>query len=616
MARMLRNPSGGQGPEGGAAAGGSEAARFDLHELVLRHRRDPSRLLAILHEVMAALGYVPPSAITELGNLLGLPRAQVEGVVGFYAFFHAEPRGRFRVLFSDNVTDEMAGSSELRARMLEAFRIELGEVSRDGLASIGTTSCTGLCDQGPALLVNGRAIPRLTPARIGAITSLIRGDVPVERWPGNLFTIHSHIERRDLLLATELEPGSAIDAAIARGPDATIGEISDSGLRGRGGAGFATGTKWAACRSAPGAERYVVCNADEGEPGTFKDRELLAHYSDSVLEGMTVAGFAVGATRGFLYLRAEYPFLVEPLLAKLDERRAAGLLGTGIRGCFDFDVELVVGAGAYVCGEESALLESLEGKRGIPRNRPPYPVTHGFKQQPTLVNNVETLMAAAFVSRFGAGFLRSVGSATSAGTKIVSVSGDVARPGIYEYPFGFNLQRVLEDAGAQATAFVQVGGPSGVLLSAGEFGRRVAFEDVPCAGALMVFDESRDLLRVVENFARFFAHESCGFCTPCRVGTTLNAQVMQRIASGKGSRRDLKDLDKVSRVMQAASHCGLGATAARPVLDALAKFRPAFERRLRSLEVLPTFDLDEALAPAREVTARDDAGAHLREDET
>jgi len=613
---MQRNSNGEHGLEDAAATTTGETAPFDVHEMVLRHQRDPSRLLAILHEVMAALGYVPPAIISELGTLLGLPRAHVEGVVGFYAFFSSEPRGCFRVLFSDNVTDEMAGSAELRARMLEAFRIELGEVSRDDLVSIDTTSCTGLCDQGPALLVNGRAIPRLTPARIGAITSLIRGDVPVERWPGNLFTIHSHIERRDLLLSTALEPGSAIDAAIARGPAATIDEISDSGLRGRGGAGFATGTKWAACRAAPGDERYVVCNADEGEPGTFKDRELLAHFADTVLEGMTVAGFAVGATRGFLYLRAEYPFLVEPLKTKLDERRQAGLLGAGIRGCFDFDVELVVGAGAYVCGEESALLESLEGKRGIPRNRPPYPVTHGFRQQPTLVNNVETLMAAAFVARFGAGFLRRVGSATSTGTKILSVSGDVVRPGIYEYPFGFSVRQVLEDAGAKDAVAVQVGGPSGVLLSASEFDRRVAFEDVPCAGALMVFDDSRDLLGVVENFARFFAHESCGFCTPCRVGTTLNAQMMQRIVRGHGSRRDLKDLDKVSHLMQSASHCGLGTTAGRPILDALAKFRPAFERRLRSLDVLPTFDLDEALAPAREVTARDDAGAHFLNEET
>jgi [NiFe] hydrogenase diaphorase moiety large subunit len=308
--------------------------------------------------------------------------------------------------------------------------------------------------------------------------------------------------------------------------------------------------------------------------------------------------------------------LVEPLLARIEERRRAGLLGEDIRGVrgFHFDLELHVGAGAYVCGEESALIESLEGKRGIPRNRPPYPVTHGYMQRPTVVNNVETLVAAAFVAKHGADFLRAVGTAKSAGTKVLSVSGDVARPGIYEVPFGVTVRQVLEDAGAKNTQAIQVGGPSGVLLGPGELDRRIAFEDVPSAGAFMVFDDTRDILAVVDNFTRFFAHESCGFCTPCRVGTTLNAQMMKRVVSGKGSRRDLKDLAKVSHLMKTTSHCGLGHTAGSPVLDGLAKFRPSFDKKLRSLDVLPTFDLDESLAPAREVTARDDAGAHLEEE--
>lgn len=587
----------------------------NLGEILARHGYAPSRLLQILREVMAGLGCVPPPVITELARELGLPRGQVEGVVGFYAFLSAEPRGLFRVLFSDNITDVMSGSVELRQRLLDAFHLRLGETSPDGLLSVGTTSCTGLCDQGPALLVNGRAIARLTPARIGAIAALIRGRVPVEQWPHNLFEIHSHVQRRDLLLSTVLAPGEAIDAAIARGRAATIDEVSQSGLRGRGGAGFATGTKWAACAAAPGPQRHVVCNADEGEPGTFKDRELLAHHADLVFEGMTVAGYAIGATKGILYLRAEYPFLLEPLLARLDERRRLGLLGPAIRGTFDFEIELHVGAGAYVCGEESALLESLEGKRGIPRNRPPYPVTHGYLQQPTLVNNVETLAAAALVARHGASFLRAVGTRSSAGTKVLSVSGDVARPGIYEVPFGVSIRSLLDDAGATDAQAVQVGGPSGVLLSPSEFQRRLAFEDVPSAGALMVFDQRRDLLQVVENFTRFFAHESCGFCTPCRVGTTLNAQLITRITHGKGSRRDLEDLTRVSQLMKSASHCGLGTTAPNPILDALAKFRPLFQQRLRSLDALPTFDLEESLAPAREATARDDAGAHFTEEE-
>ena len=589
---------------------------LNLPALLARHHGDPSRLVQILRDVTAAEGYISPERITEVARALGVPRGRVEGVVGFYAFFSSEPRGRFRVLFSDNITDEMAGSQALRQRLLDAFHLMPGEVSRDGLLSIGTTSCTGLCDQGPAMLVNDRAIGRLTPARVGAISSLIRGGVPVDQWPDNLFVIHSHVEKRERLLSTALVPGEAIQAAIARGAAETIAEISRSGLRGRGGAGFATGAKWAACAAAPGPTRYIVCNADEGEPGTFKDRVLFSDHADLIIEGMTVAGFAVGATKGLIYLRAEYPFLVEPLLAVLEARRRAGLLGqdVGGRSGFSFDVELHIGAGAYVCGEESALLESLEGKRGIPRNRPPFPVTHGYLEQPTVVNNVETLVAAAFVARQGAEFLRAVGTPKSPGTKILSVSGDVARPGIYEYAFGVSVRQVLEDSGATDPQAVQVGGPSGTLLAASEFSRRIAFEDVPSAGAFMVFGGTRDLLAVVDNFTRFFAHESCGFCTPCRVGTTLNANMMHRIASGQGSRRDLKDLAKVSQVMKATSHCGLGATAGSPVVDALAKFRPAFARRLKSLEVLPTFDLDEALAPAREATAREDAGAHLGEE--
>ncbi len=589
---------------------------LDVSAIVARHHADPSRLVQILRDVMASEGHVSAPTITALARALGISRGQVEGVVGFYSFFASEPRGRFRVLFSDNITDELQGGRELREHMLDTFRLELGEVSRDGLVSIGVTSCTGLCDQGPAMLVNERAIGRLTPARIGAVSSLIRGGIPLDLWPDNLFTIDSHIERRGLLLSTPLAPGEGIEAAVSRGAAATVQEITRSGLRGRGGAGYSTGAKWAACAAAPGPERYVVCNADEGEPGTFKDRELLAHHADLVIEGMTVAGFAVGATRGLLYLRAEYPFLVAPLLGLLEERRRKGLLGKDVGGVpgLDFDVELHIGAGAYVCGEESALLESLEGKRGIPRNRPPYPATHGYQQKPTVVNNVETLAAAALVARHGAGSLLSVGTSKSSGTKILSVSGDVQRPGIYEYPFGVTVRQVLDDAGALDTQAVQVGGPSGTLLSASELHRRIAFEDVPSAGAFMVFDGRRDMLAVVESFTRFFAHESCGFCTPCRVGTTLNAQMMKRVVSGQGSRRDLKDLAKVSQLMRSSSHCGLGTTAGNPVLEALAKFRPSFDKKLRSLEVLPTFDLDEALAPAREATGRDDAGAHFEEE--
>jgi [NiFe] hydrogenase diaphorase moiety large subunit len=237
-------------------------------------------------------------------------------------------------------------------------------------------------------------------------------------------------------------------------------------------------------------------------------------------------------------------------------------------------------------------------------------VTHGYLGRPTTVNNVETLVASAFVALHGADWLRSRGTAKSAGTKILSISGDVARPGIYEYPFGVAVREVLSDCGAKDCQAVQVGGPSGTLLAPSEFGRRIAFEDVPSAGAFMVFDGSRNILEIVDNFSRFFAHESCGFCTPCRVGTTLVKQMTGHLIAGKGTPRDLKDLARVAGVMRVSSHCGLGTTAGNPVLHALEKFRASFDHHLASLDVLPCFDLDEALAPAREATGREDEGAH------
>ena len=587
----------------------------DVSAVLAKHHHDPTRLVQILRDVMTAERHLAPRTLTAIADGLRLPRARVEGVAGFYSFFATSPQGKYRVLFSDGVTDRMAGSRELMQRLLDAFHLRRGEVSRDGLLSVDVTSCTGLCDQGPAMLVNGVAIPRLTHARIGAISALIRAASPMEWWPENLFSIHSHVERRDVVLAGAYARGDAVTAALRRGPDGTLDELLRSGLRGRGGAGFSTATKWTACRGAEGREKYVVCNADEGEPGTFKDRVLLAEHLDLVIDGMTVAGLTVGATKGFLYLRGEYSFLVDPILAALEERRRERWLGPGVAGTpHAFDIELHVGAGAYVCGEESALIESLEGKRGIPRNRPPYPVTHGYLGQPTVVNNVETLAKCALVATHGADFFKQRGTAKSTGTKLLSVSGDVARPGIYEYGFGVPVSQVLADAGAERTQAVQVGGPSGTLLSRGELDRKVAFEDVPSAGALIVFDESRDMLEIVEGFASFFAHESCGFCTPCRVGTTLVAQMMGRLCRGKGTRRDVKDLARVARQMKATSHCGLGQTAGNPVASALEKFRPSFDKAIVSHEYVPTFDLDEALAPAREVTGREDEGAHLWEE--
>jgi [NiFe] hydrogenase diaphorase moiety large subunit len=585
--------------------------------ILSRHDHDSTRLIQVLHDVQDHCGWLSPAVLQEVADGLSLPYARVLGSAGFYSFFALQPRGRYRVLWSDNITDRMLGSTELMDVMCRRLWLEPGRVSEDGLVSIGTTSCTGLCDQGPALLINGRAVSAVTRERVDEMVELVRGEVPLADWPSDWFAIADNIRRADALLGHGLAPGEALRAAVKMGAPTFLDQVRRSGLRGRGGAGFATAQKWQACREAPGTEHYVVCNADEGEPGTFKDRILLNAHADLVFEGMTLAGLAVGAARGLLYLRAEYRYLRDQLEAVLVRRRRQGLLGQRIVDAdFGFDIEIHLGAGAYICGEESALIESLEGKPGRPRIRPPFPVTHGYLGQPTTVNNVETLAAACLIAQHGGDWYAGIGTAKSAGTKLLSVSGDCRRPGIYEYPFGVAVEQVLADCGATDTQAVQISGPSGVCLAAHEFGRRIAFEDVPTAGAFMVFDESRDMFEVARNFTRFFAHESCGFCTPCRVGTSLAANLMDKLARGHGSPYDLDELFKLHRAMQSTSHCGLGHTACNPLFDTLAKFRPGYERRLQSLNYEPAFDLDAALAKARQMTGRDDAAAHLTDGES
>jgi [NiFe] hydrogenase diaphorase moiety large subunit len=583
-----------------------------IQTILLRHGNDGTRLMQILRETQESLGWLSPATLSVIATGIDWPRAQVEGTASFYRFFHTQPLGQYRVLWSNNITDRMLGSRDLMQAMCRALWVERGRVSEDGLVSVDTTSCTGLCDQGPAVLVNYRAITRMTMDRVEAMVELIRKRTPLAEWPTDWFHIEDNIRRRDILLTSTLAPGQALAATQARGPDATLSEIRASLLRGRGGAGYVTADKWQACRNAPGPSRYIICNADEGEPGTFKDRVLLTSYADLVFEGMTVAAQVVGASKGYVYLRGEYRHLLEPLNSALARRRQAGLLGNDNLGAgSNFDIEVHLGAGAYICGEESALIESLEGKRGIPRNRPPFPVTHGFLGQPTVVDNVETLAAAALVAVHGGDWYKGFGTPKSTGTKLLSVAGDCARPGIYEYPYGVSVRQVLEDCGADHAQAVQVSGPSGTCIGTEEFDRRIAFEDLPTAGAFTVFAAHRDMFEVARNYSHFFAHESCGFCTPCRVGTALLRKLMDKIAAGHGTRVDLDEIEHLIGVMQTAAHCGLGRTAGNPLTDTLKKFRPAWERHLKSLDFEPAFNLDAALAQARQMTGRDDTDAHL-----
>jgi [NiFe] hydrogenase diaphorase moiety large subunit len=578
-------------------------------------------LLHILHALQQRFLHIPHTAMREVASHLGLPIGQVESVVEFYSFFYQTPRGRYNILFSNCTScGYKAGAVDLLHMLSHRLGVVAGKTRADGLVSLDNTSCIGMCDHGAALLVNGMPIARLDADKIMRIADLVEAEVPVVNWPAEWLRVDDNIRISGLLLSNQFAAGDGMRAMLARGIDATLADITQSGLRGRGGAGFSSGMKWKFCREAQSDTHYVVCNADEGEPGTFKDRVLLHSHADAVFEGMTVCAFVIGAKRGFLYLRGEYRYLLPQLQAVLAHRRELGLLGSGILGKaglnidpeFNFDIEIIVGAGAYICGEESALLESMEGKRGVPRNRPPFPVTHGYHGQPTVINNVETFFAVAHIALRGSPWFRAAGTEKSSGSKILSVSGDCTSPGIYEYPFGVSIQQVLDDCGAQNVQAVQIGGPSGSLINPAKFNRKLGFEDLPTGGSFMVFGQGRDLLEIIGNFAQFFAHESCGFCTPCRVGTVLLKNGVDKIASGHGTRYDLDEMKRMGALIQRRSHCGLGQTAANPILDCFQQFPHVFEQRLVHSKFEPYFDLDGSLEEARQITHRDDAAAHLK----
>lgn len=571
------------------------------------------RLLAILHAVQAEFLHIPNEAIPLLATGLKIERTRIISVLEFYSFFHLEQRGKYDILISDSITDHMLGKQALMSYLSSQLQLTVGAVREDGLVSLDNTSCTGMCDQGPAGLVNGHALTQLSKERVDDIVRLVNAQTPLADWPAEFFAVADNIYKRDLLLSGDIEHGAGIKQTFKRGLSETLDELQLSGLRGRGGAGFTTAMKWKFCADESADNHYVVCNADEGEPGTFKDRVLLNSHAHQVFEGMTVCAAIIGAEQGFIYLRGEYLHLKAALETVLEERRQQGLLGQDIGGDgLNFDIEICLGAGAYICGEESALIESLEGKRGIPRNRPPYPVVEGYLNQPTVVNNVETFFAAAKVALTGGADFAALGTEESKGTKLLSISGDCQRAGIYEFPFGTSIKQILKECVADAEIMgVQVGGPSGTFIANDEFERTIAFEDLSTGGSFIIFNSTRYALDIAKNFTHFFAHESCGFCTPCRVGTALLKKQFDKIVDGHGSSGDTQALEELCDLVTEYSHCGLGQTAANPIIHTLKRFPKVYQEHLKDISYEPGFDLDASLATARELTQRDDALAHL-----
>jgi len=381
-------------------------------------------------------------------------------------------------------------------------------------------------------------------------------------------------ERTGPVLFSAYKRGEGIKKALKEKREDILFELKDSGLKGRGGAGFPTSTKWMLTAAAKADKKFIVCNADEGEPGTFKDRVLLMEYPALVFEGMVIGGYTVGAKVGIVYLRAEYEYMLEQLENYLSNMREDNLLGEGILGTdFSFDISIRLGSGAYVCGEETALIESLEGNRGEPRNRPPFPVNTGYLGYPTSVNNVETLASVPHIITKGGSWFKKHGTDKSTGSKLFSVSGDCENPGVYELPWGITINELLELVGAKNTKAVQVGGASGTCIPKSQFDRKFGYEDIPTGGSVIIFNESRNMLHVLKNFMEFFVEESCGQCTPCRIGNVKLLEGINMIERGEFTFKYINTLKELGKTMQVASKCGLGQSSPNAFISILDNFK-------------------------------------------
>jgi len=382
-------------------------------------------------------------------------------------------------------------------------------------------------------------------------------------------------KRKGHILFIDMASNSGLKSALAKTRTEVITELRNSELKGRGGAGFPTGVKWNIAAAAQSDRKYVVCNADEGEPGTFKDRVLLSDYADDLMEGITIAGYAIGADTGIIYLRGEYRYLRKHLEAVIEQRRTDGWLGKNVGGKegFDFDIEIMMGSGAYVCGEETALIESMEGQRGEPRNRPPFPVNTGYMGHPTAVNNVETLITASRILAKGADWFKRFSSGTATGSKLYSISGDCGKPGVYEFPIGITLAELLKEVDGEDAKAVAVGGASGKLIPSKAFAETVAFTDAPTGGSVIVFGPERDMLDAAENFLEFFVEESCGQCTPCREGNPLLLDAVRKLKAGTCSMEYLNEIISLAETMQLASKCGLGQSSPNAFLSIIEHFK-------------------------------------------
>lgn len=544
-------------------------------------------LLPALHAAQDIYGYIPEPVAASIGMALNLPLADVYGVIDFYAMFYRAPVGETHIHVCNDPACAFAGADSVFKRMTQTSIINGG--TGEMRVTVELAPCLGLCEHAPAVLVQEKPAGR---TQVQSWKDLVRGSIPHQRsivgGDIRLLTRNCGKNRTTSLEEYEDSGGYAgLRKALSLSPAEVIAEVKASGLVGRGGAAFPTGVKWEATTSAPGDPHYVVCNADEAEPGTFKDRVMMEDDPHRVLEGLIIAGYAVGAHKGYIYVRGEYIQAYHTLEEAQEEAEAAGYLGENILGTdYSFEIEIRRGAGAYICGEETALFESIEGKRGFPRVKPPFPTTHGLFGQPTAINNVETLANVPLIMTIGAEAYRQMGTEKSPGPKLFCLSGDVVRPGLYEVPFGVTFRHLLFDlAGGlrpgREFRGALFGGAAGAFATPDHLDVVLSFENLRAAGlplgsgVITVFDDTRDLYDILLRLSRFFAEESCGKCYPCQIGTQRQHEILVRMAGGDIRPEDYQRLTDIGRTMTDSSLCGLGQTAASAVLSAM-KYWPQY----------------------------------------
>lgn len=536
-------------------------------------------LLPALHAAQALYGHLPEPVCAEIGRTLRVPLADVHGVVEFYSMFYREPLGRTVIRVCTDPACGLRGGDAVLDAACQHLGVNVNEMTADGAFTVERAPCLGLCEHAPAVLVNDTAIGQAQANQIEAICEEL-GFQPTGIIGGSLRLLTANCGKGRATSLQEYGDYAALKKARAMPPEAVVAEIKAAGLVGRGGAAFPTGVKWEGAAKATGQPKYVICNADESEPGTFKDRVIMEEDPHRLIEGLAIAAHAIGARKGYIYIRGEYPYAFSVMTAAVEDATAAGVLG-------EFEIELRMGAGAYICGEETALFESIEGKRGFPRIKPPFPTTHGLFGLPTVINNVETLCNVGLIIQQGAAEYRQLGTEKSPGPKLFCVSGDVARPGLYEVPFGLTINELLnEQAGGVTGGALQgilFGGAAGAFATEKDLHVKLTFEDLRAAGlplgsgVITVFNETRDMRDVVYRLTRFFAHESCGKCYPCQLGTQRQYEIMGRVAHGAPLTGDADRLQDIGWTMTDASLCGLGQTAASAVLSAMKHWPELFK---------------------------------------